>query len=400
MNAPMRQPRIRVAFVSSHPIQYHAAWFRALANEPQLDFEVLFCHQPDAKDQGRDFGVSFAWDIPLLDGYRHRFLKNVATRPGLGSFRGLDTPEVAALIKAGNYDAVVVNGWHFKSALQAIRACWKADVPVLVRSDSHLHTPRHPLKKLVKELPYRWFVPRLDGCLPVGQWSSDYFTHFGARAERLFVVPHVVDPMFEREAERAVSQRGALRSTWGFGPDDVVFMFAGKFVPKKRPMDFVEALKRAHSTTPNVRGVMVGDGELRPACEQASRSADAPIHFTGFLNQTAIVGALAAADVLVLPSDGGETWGLIVNEAMTCGRPVIVSDHVGSGPDLVTDGDTGFVFPLGNVEAMAGRFIECASNSTLLAKMSARVRQRIRDYAVPVASARLTQAVTAVVHAA
>jgi len=146
----MGQRNLRVGFVTTHPIQYHAAWFRALAQEPTLDFEVLYCHQPSASDQGIGFGVPFTWDMPLLDGYRYRFLKNVATKPALGSYRGLDTPELRSLISAARYDAVVVNGWHYKSLWQAIRACWTAGVPVLVRSDSHLHTPRHPLKQLLK----------------------------------------------------------------------------------------------------------------------------------------------------------------------------------------------------------------------------------------------------------
>ena len=151
----MIRGRTRVAFLTSHPIQYHAAWFRALATEPSLDFEVLYCHNPAPAEQGTGFGVPFSWDTPLLDGYRHRFLRNVARKPTLNAFGGVDTPELRTLIAGGSYDAVVVNGWHYKSAWQGIRACWKNKVPVLVRSDSHLYTPRHPLKRIVKTLPYR-----------------------------------------------------------------------------------------------------------------------------------------------------------------------------------------------------------------------------------------------------
>src|SRR5262249_28338920 len=160
-----------------------------------------------------------------------------ATIPALGSFRGLDTPELSSLISRDQYDAVVVNGWHYKSLCQGIRACWKARVPVLVRSDSHLRTPRHPLKQLVKAAPYRWFIPRLDGCLAVGRWSTEYFVHFGAPRDRVFVVPHVVDPLFERESVRLGTDRHRIRRDWGLEPRHVVFLFAGKFVDKKRPTD-------------------------------------------------------------------------------------------------------------------------------------------------------------------
>ena len=202
--------KTRVGFVTSHPIQYHAAWFRALASEPSLDFEVLYCHEPAPTEQGTGFGVSFAWDVPLLGGYRHRFLRNVATQPTLNAFQGLDTPELRALVSRNHYDAVVINGWHYKSAWQAIRAGWKNKVPVLMRSDSHLHTPRHPLKRLLKAAPYRWFIPKLDGCLAVGQWSAEYFVHFGASPDR--------DGVFRMPPEKALLdllyvQKGGI--DWG-----------------------------------------------------------------------------------------------------------------------------------------------------------------------------------------
>ena len=184
-----------------------------MAQDPDLDLEVLYCRNAEPAEQAKaGFGVAFSWDVPLLEGYRHRFLHNVSKQPAIGKFSGLDTPELDTLIRRERFDAVVVNGWHYKSAWQGIRACWRAKVPVLVRSDSHLHTERHPVKRLVKAAPYRWFIPRLNACLPVGKWSSDYFLHYGARPERVFVVPHAIDPSFEHKAQQLSSNRGEFRS--------------------------------------------------------------------------------------------------------------------------------------------------------------------------------------------
>src|SRR6476660_7129855 len=125
----------RIAVVSSHPIQYHSPWFRAMANSADLDLEVLFCHLATPREQANaGFGVEFDWDTPLLDGYSHRFLQNVASTPTVSAFRGLDTPELASIIRQKRYQAVIVNGWHYKSAWQAIRACWSTKTPVMVRS--------------------------------------------------------------------------------------------------------------------------------------------------------------------------------------------------------------------------------------------------------------------------
>src|ERR1700687_3863922 len=180
--------RKRLAIVTTHPIQYHAAWFEALARHPKIDVEVVFCHQATAQEQAAaGFGVSFDWDVSLLNGYPHRFLKNVAEHSSLSKFRGIDTPALDGIIAGEKWDAVMVNGWHYKSAWQAIRACWKTKTPVMVRSDSHLHTQRHLLKRIAKRPFYSWFIPKLDACLPVGRWSKDYFLHYGARVDRVFV---------------------------------------------------------------------------------------------------------------------------------------------------------------------------------------------------------------------
>jgi glycosyltransferase involved in cell wall biosynthesis len=127
---------------------------------------------------------------------------------------------------------------------------------------------------------------------------------------------------------------------------------------------------------------MVGDGELRARCESLVAEQRLPVSFAGFLNQTEIPAAYAAADCLVLPSDEGETWGLVVNEGMACGRPAIVSDRVGCGPDLVEPGLTGAVFPFGNWDALARTLIEFAADPAALRRMGDTARERVASYSV------------------
>jgi len=386
----MRNP-LRIAIVATHPIQYYSPLFRKLAEYDGWRLEVLYCRQADAEEQGAaGFGGAFEWDIPLLDGYPYRFLRNVARKPSIATSAGLDTPEVEHLIGERRFDAVVVHGWHYKSAWQAIRACWKAGIPVLVRSDSHLKTPRSALKSVVKWPLYRGFIPRLSACLPVGEWSRDYFLRYGADPARIFVVPHCVDAArLAGQADELRPRREDIRRQWQLAPGDAVWLFAGKFVEKKRPLDFVKAIVQARQAGASVSGLMAGDGPLRPHCE--AYAAGGHIRFAGFLNQSRIVEAYTAADALVLPSDGGETWGLVVNEAMACARPCFVSDRVGCGPDLIADGQTGEVFPLGSVEALAG--ILKRYSPLLLSSMGARAFARIQSHSVNSAAESLIEAV-------
>jgi glycosyltransferase involved in cell wall biosynthesis len=140
---------------------------------------------------------------------------------------------------------------------------------------------------------------------------------------------------------------------------------------------------------------MVGDGELRPDCEELAtrHSSLAALTFTGFLNQTQIVEAYVAADILVLSSDAGETWGLVVNEAMACGRPAIVSSLSGCCEDLVVAGETGWSFEFGDWTGLAEIMISAGVDAGLLRSMGDRCRQRIAQFSPEVAAKGIVDAV-------
>jgi glycosyltransferase involved in cell wall biosynthesis len=369
-----------------------------MARHPKLNLHVYYCHEATPQEQARaGFGVEFEWDVPLLKGYEYTFLKNVADVPGHGRFDGFDTPEIEEVIRRREYDAVLVNGWHYKSAWQAIWACWKSKVKVLARSDSHLYTPRSAAKRAVKSFAYRRFIPRFDACLAAGQWSREYFLHYGALPERIFLVPHAIDSArFQIAAKSPEPQRSEWRKENRLDQDAVVLMFSGKIIARKRPMDFVEAIDRAASRNPKIEGLMVGDGPLRVACENLVRERRIPIRFTGFLNQSQIARAYVGSDALVLPSDGEETWGLVVNEAMACGRPCIVSDRVGCGPDLVIPQETGSIFPLGDVDALADSMLQLAGNRDRIISMGHEAQSRLRNYSVETAIDGVIQSLTAI----
>ncbi len=367
-----------------------------MAAHPEFDLEVFFCHCATPQQQAEaGFGVAFDWDIPLLDGYRYRWLNNVARNPSLNHFGGLDTPEIRDIIRIGRYDAVINCGWHRKSYWQSILACLRTRTPVMVRSDSHLHTDRSALKSAIKLTGYRAFIPRMDACLAVGKWAREYFRHYGAREGRIFLVPHTIDEKRFSEASALLTPgREQIRAEWKLPQGSVVFLWAAKFVDNKRPLDFLQAMSAASVKNPVVRGLMVGDGPSRAEAERWARGHHAPVTFAGFLNQSEIVKAYVAADVLVLPS-AAETWGLVVNEAMACSLPCIVSDRVGCGPDLINH-ETGAVFRLGDVQQLATLMNHFAADRSALRKRGEEASQKIKEYSTEVAINGVLQAVTAV----
>jgi glycosyltransferase involved in cell wall biosynthesis len=341
---------MRLAILASHPIQYQAPLFRELARH--LEMVVFFAHQASRADQsGAGFGVGFEWDVDLLSGYEHRFLENVARRPGLDHFSGCDTPSIGAALAWGKFDALLVMGWHLRSYWQAIRAAKRAGIPVMVRGDSHLDTPRSILKRVGKSLVYPLALRVFDVALYVGVRSRLYWERYGFPHGRLVFSPHCVDNAWF--ATRATREAGeAFRRQHGIGPNAKVLLFAGKLVPLKRPLDLVAAAGSLTASIHDLTVLVAGDGVLAGPMSTAADAARVKLIHLGFCNQTMMPLAYAAADALVLPSEH-ETWGLVANEALACGRPAIVSDACGCAPDLAADRTAGRVFPVGKVELLA-----------------------------------------------
>ncbi|HEV2551865.1 MAG TPA: glycosyltransferase family 4 protein [Stellaceae bacterium] len=345
--------------------------YRELAR--RCDLTVFFAHRATAADQAKaGFGIGFDWDADLFSGYVHVWLRNVARRPGLDQFFACDTPEIGLRLTEGHFDAVLVQGWHFKAYLQAIFAAKRLRLPVLARGDSHLDTPRSALRKAGKVIAYPMFLRLFDAALYVGKRSRLYWAHYHYPKTRMFFSPHSIDA--EWFAARATDQaRRELRAQLNIAPDAKVALFAGKLVPYKRPLDLIAAAGRSKGEGHEIQIIVAGTGPLEAEMLAAARALKVSIHALGFCNQTKMPCAYAAADVLVLPSDARETWGLVANEALACGRPIILSDAVGAAPDLAVDEMAGRVFPVGDIANLAGALhaiLDCPPRPEVIAAKS------------------------------
>lgn len=348
---------MRIAIVTSHPIQYQAPWFRELAR--RADIEVFFCQQQHAADQAMaGYDSAFDWDVPLLEGYPHTWLTNVSRRPSVFTFSGCDCPDIGAHLSSGGFDVCIVNGWYLKAYLQAIVACRRLSIPVLLRGDSQRADLRPLWVRALKYPFYRALLNAVDGHLYVGAANRRYLRHYAVPESRLWFVPHSVDvERFAAAAERA-RQDGdvdALRKRLGLVDGEIVCLFVGRLIAEKRLQDFVNAIAAA-SRTRALTGLIVGSGPLQESLQAQTVAAGARILFAGFANQTLLPSFYAAAQMLVLPSES-ETWGLVANESLACGTPIIVSDRVGCASDLVTPA-TGRTFPRGDVAALAAAMLD------------------------------------------
>jgi glycosyltransferase involved in cell wall biosynthesis len=374
---------VRVAHIVSHPVQYFAPLYRELARRPEIDLTVYFCSDRTAGaylDPG--FGRVVRWDIPLLDGYRWRVMpsaRGAAIRDGFAWRPNLD---IVREVVSGGYDVLWVHGYMQATTWLAAVAARARGMTVLLRDEQTL-MHRRPLHRVaLKEAPLRALFALSSG-LYIGEHNRRYLRRYGMPDRRLFFVPYCVDnAFFQREARRLEPERDAIRRSFGVTDGAPAVLFVGKLVEKKQPLRLIEAFGRVRRTRPCWL-LLAGDGPVKEQAETLVHREGIPgVRFLGFLNQSELPRAYSAADLFVLPSSHHETWGLVLNEAMNFGLPVVVSDRVGCAADLVEDGRNGLIVPHDSVDALARAIETLVSDADLRKWLGRGSRARIALYSV------------------
>ena len=343
----------RLAIVCTHPVQYNAPWFRLLAERNKVRVKVFYTWGQLKSEIKYDpgFGKNIEWDIPLLEGYEYTFVRNTSKNPGSRAYAGINNPTLVHEIESWNPDAILVFGWNFRSHLKCLRY-FHNKIPVLFRGDSTLSDKTPGLKSIVRRIALTWIYRHVDYALYVGKNNRQYFLKHGLRNDQLILAPHAVDnDRFSSGAASAEQKAGELREAMGIKTDEIVLLYAGKLEVKKDPGILIEAFVKI--TNERLHLVIVGDGKLKSELQKKFKDK-ANLHFYPFQNQSALPVFYKLCDVFILPSKGpGETWGLSVNEAMACEKPVIVSDKCGCAIDLVQEGKNGYTFRAGCVNDLA-----------------------------------------------
>lgn len=367
-----------------------APWFRYLATHTDLRLTVWYATLPDQELQGIGFGQAFSWDTDLLSGYHWEQLHNNASSPSLNNFFGTRVKSIGNKLKALSPSIVLVTGWHQLSLVQVAVGCKKAGIPCLVRGESNNLKPRAIHLRIL----HRIFLKLFKGYLYIGEANRQFYLDNGAISNRMFFSPYFVDnAWFSAQIDRSGLTRERWRSKYKISPHECVILFAGKLQPKKNVAELIQAIGMIHSSQLRPCLVITGDGELKFQLRQLADRLGIRIVFTGFLNQSRMPEVYASADCFVLPSDYGETWGLVTNEAMNFGLPVVVSDRVGCGQDLVLEGVTGYRYRFGHPEQLANALQKLCDESSERRKLGDAARERVQRYSIEVATAGLLEAI-------
>ncbi len=336
----------RLAIITTHPIQYYAPVFKLLSNNKNLNIKVYYTWGEGSLNKfDPGFKQKIEWDLPLLEGYQYNMVLNVSKNPGTHRFSGIVNPTLINDIKLWKPDAILIYGWGFSSHLKIIRH-FHNKVPIYFRGDSTLIDSQSDFKSVLKTVLLKWIYNHIDFAFFVGTNNKAYFKKYGLKEKQLIFAPHAIDN--ERFSINRKQEAAQLRNKIGIQENDILILFAGKLEAKKAPLDLFEAFIALKKK--NVHLLFVGNGILENRVKDVSSGYE-NLHFLDFQNQSYMPVVYQACDIFCLPSIGpNETWGLAINEAMACGKPILASDKVGGAVDLVIPAVNGEIFKAGVVE--------------------------------------------------
>ncbi|MDB5120219.1 MAG: glycosyl transferase family 1 [Sphingobacteriales bacterium] len=343
-----------LAIITSHPIQYYAPVFQLLAKSREINLKVFYTWGENSiKKHDPGFEQVIEWDIPILDGYNYEFLINTAKDQGTHHFKGIINPYAIQKIEQYKPDAILIYGWSLHSHLKIIRY-FTRKVPIWFRGDSTLLKVHKGLKSkaksIIKKIFLNWVYKHIDKAFYVGSNNKAYFKHYGLKEDQLIFSPHATDN--NRFSQDRSAEALALRTKLNIPAEDVIILLAGKLEDVKNPKLLLNAWNNLPEKV-NQHLVIAGNGMLEPILKA---SAGLNVHFLNFQNQSQMPVLYQACDLFCLTSLS-ETWGLVVNEAMACGKPILVSDQVGCAIDLVQNEVNGTIFKSDSPTDLAKKLI-------------------------------------------
>lgn len=364
--------KIRVAIVNTHPIQYFAPLYAYLSAAPDMEITALYLSDFSLRGAvDRGFGEKVAWDVDLLAGYPHVFVGRRWREIEPFGLRATFVPEIFEAVRRGGFDAVWVNGHVVAANFIAMAAARLCGLPILMRCETHLGLAVRPLKRVARRLLLSRFFALCDGLLAIGSANRAFYRAMGAPEEKISLLPYAIDnARFLRDARLSPQQRKETRRRYGLSETRPVVLYVSKLQRRKHPDDLLRAARKLAVDGLDFDLAIAGSGEMLG--ELKAMAGDlrlANVVFPGFVNQREMPELLGAADIFVLPAEG-EPWGLVVNEAMCAGLPIVVSRELGCAPDLLRHGENGFGFAAGDVDGLADALRPLVADAGLRASMS------------------------------
>jgi len=332
--------------------------------------------------QDKEFQATFAWDIDLLSGYTSIFLSR-AHQGGADSFEKISARGLRNVLQKVNPTVVLLTGYaSIFHQVAFLQVCWSR-YPILFRADTADHAlKRNWMKTWLRDSALRFFYSRCTKLLYIGRRSHEHFKRLSCPQKKLIFSPYCIDTTVFLYGEKdRLQARSTTRKNLNIPEDERVILFSGKLIPRKAPdLLLASIMQLPAQIRQKIVVIFMGDGELKGELQKRTEQLSIQARFVGFQNQTALSRYYHAADLFVLPSRS-EVWGIVVNEALHHGVPCIVSDSVGSAPDLIEPGITGEIFETDSPESLI-LAIQRAFSLVGRLEIREKCRKKVQDYTI------------------
>lgn len=376
---------MRLLIITTHPIQYNAPLFRYLAQYTDYEIKVIYTlgekvNRPNYKG----FGIVEDWNIDLLSGYNYELIQNTSSKPSSSSYWGIKNPSLLNTINRYNPEALLIYGWKHQSHLSVLKF-FHGKILILFRGDSTVLDDSSSLYfwNLLRYTILKFVYQKVDYVLSPGIATDKYFLKSGLKENKIIRAEHAVDnERFMTLSNKELVDLNELRSSLFASSNEIIYLFAGKFISKKNPILLIKAFVQLKHLKNNVRLLFVGNGDLENNIKEMIASLPisiaSSITLLPFQDQVKIKLLYRIASVFVLPSKS-ETWGLSVNEALACGIPVIVSDKCGCANDLVIHQDNGLVFESENEQDLVEKMLLMTDEATRM-RLANKTKESLKKY--------------------
>ncbi len=364
----------KVAIISEIPVPYRSPMFEMLSRESKCEIKVFYCAKTE---YGRDWDLDFRqnYDFEILSGW------SIPVK-GKKLFSFKINPSIWIKLSEGNFDALFIAGYAHFTMLSAIAWSMFNQVPYVIMSESQHLTTRSPFKRFVKKLLLQPVISNASAYLPTGTMSRDYLVSYGANKDKSFFFPNTPDiDRFQEKIKSLEGEKKKIKENLAL-PSGKVILYIGRLIEVKGVDVLIRAFEKLKKESPENNAVLLiaGDGPQRKELEKYVEDHHiADVFFVGFVQLETLPELYSIADIFVLPSSY-EPWGVVVNEALACGLPVVTTTSVGAYPDLVKEDVNGKVVPPKDSSKLCSAIRHILENPEISKTMSRNSLEIIKEW--------------------
>ena len=359
----------RVVILTEIISPYRVPVFNTLAKELDIELDVLFFAETESRRH---------WHIPKERiSFNHKILKGIIAGRSLQDDSIFLNPFVVFALVKGRYNTIIVGGYHHPTVWLTFIYALLTRKRIILFSESTLEDKRS--NNQVKAWLKRLFVKYSSGYIVPGAPQMRYLLSLGAKRNKIWLAPNAIDTdLFENAIKKREHNKAEIKEMLGIKGD--VLLYVGRMIDIKGVQDLIECFPIIQKKYPSVNLILVGEGPDREKYESLCKYKKIPrVIFTGFKQQEELPEYYAVADIFVFPTYT-DPWGMVINEAMLAGLPVICSQAAGAAEDLVKRNENGFLHKPGDIKAMIEHISHLFEDRSLRENMGRRSREMISSY--------------------